>query len=90
MTLQEFYDMIEEGTGDKICPFADTDDHLELRNSSDFFENSGELKESTKELIKEDTVVFFKEIENGIDINTCIAAVIEYQNTLNEKEGDGQ
>lgn len=89
MTLQEFYDMIESGGEGKVCPFTDTDDHLELQNSSVFFEDDGELKESAKELIKEDTVVFFKEIENGIDIDKCVAAVIEYQNRFNEQEGNG-
>lgn len=90
MTLQEFYDMIESGGEGKTCPFSDTDDHLELKNSTKFFTNNGELLESTKELIKEDTVVFFREIENGINIDACIVNVIEYQNTFNEKEDDGQ
>lgn len=92
MTLQEFYDMIKTGVGDKTCPFVDKDDHLELKNSTEFFNTNGALKNETKELINKDTVVFFDEISEGYDsyeivsFNTCMDSVIEYQNSL---EGGG-
>ena len=82
MTLQEFYSAIESGGEGLECPFTKYE-HLELENSSDFFENNGALKNDTKSLIKKETVVFFNEIEDGIDLDKCIESVKEWQNSLN-------
>ena len=65
-----------------VCPFIkDTDDHLEIQNTTKYFELKNgeyELKANIVQRIQDsnyDTVVFYNEVTGGYDPVACLNAV---------------
>lgn len=82
MTLQEYEAAIASGGEGYDCPFLERDDdHLEVQNTSEFFEfKNGEykLKANIVQRIQDskyDTVVFYNEVTGGYDPVACLNAL---------------
>ena len=82
MTKEQYDDAIRNGPGDRTCPFIQKDDHMEVENTTEFFDvvdNEYELKQIYKDIIEDNdynTTVFIHEVEDGLDPIKCAQAVM--------------
>ena len=91
MTMEEYREAIEDGPGERTCPFIQKDDHVEVWNIAPYFamESSvlvykanvpiGDTGENTPELTA-DTVIFMQEQADGYAFEDCLAAIQAYIN----------
>lgn len=91
MNLQEFAEAMISGDIPEgaACPFFDDMDHMEVSNTEEYFSADYKLLQTYVDNInkvKGQMVVFFNEVENGLDVDKCVEEIQRVTEAANKLE----